>query len=326
MEKKCIKVNHLSKQFILNEEHGSLLKRIRNQNKRTVTAVDDFCADIYPGEMVALLGENGAGKSTLIKMLTGILTPTCGSIEALGFNPVKDRYRYAYKIGVVMGQKSLLWSHIPVIESFKLYQAMYEIDDAFFEDRLSLFDDMLGIKAYLKTPVRKLSLGQRMRCEFAAALLHSPELLFLDEPTIGLDVVSKNNIYDFLKELNRNSQTTTILTSHDVQDAAELSDRVILIDGGKKIFDDTMEKLLAKNASKRIRVTGDISVPEELVDFVSSKGEGFYEFEVPSGDMQTTGMILSGLMGKLIGAANIEVRDVGLDTILSQVYRGELRL
>jgi ABC-2 type transport system ATP-binding protein len=215
----------------------------------TVHAVDRISFTIEPGEMVGYIGANGAGKSTTIKMLTGILVPTSGKVEAGGFVPSRDRSRYTKRIGVVFGQRTQLWWDIAVIESFKLLKEIYEVPEADYRRRMDVFAEILGVKDYLHTPVRKLSLGERMRCDLAASLLHNPPLLFLDEPTIGLDVVAKDHIREFLKEINRTERTTVLLTTHDLSDIEELCKRIMIIDKGKLLFDGplaVMKQRLAK--------------------------------------------------------------------------------
>jgi len=209
----------------------------------TVRAVDNVNFSIEPGEMVGYIGANGAGKSTTIKMLTGILVPSGGHLEAIGFVPYRDRSRYTKHIGVVFGQRTQLWWDIAVIESFKLLKEIYEIPEADYRKRLDVFCDILALKDYLHTPVRKLSLGERMRCDLAASLLHNPPLLFLDEPTIGLDVVAKDHIREFLKEVNRTERTTVLLTTHDLSDIEELCKRIIIIDRGKLLFDGPLAEM-----------------------------------------------------------------------------------
>ncbi|MGA2629602.1 MAG: ATP-binding cassette domain-containing protein [Terriglobia bacterium] len=215
----------------------------------TVHAVDRISFTIEPGEMVGYIGANGAGKSTTIKMLTGILVPTSGKVEAGGFVPYRDRSRYTKRIGVVFGQRTQLWWDIAVIESFKLLKEIYEVPEADYRRRMDVFAEILGVKDYLHTPVRKLSLGERMRCDLAASLLHNPPLLFLDEPTIGLDVVAKDHIREFLKEINRTERTTVLLTTHDLSDIEELCKRIMIIDKGRLLFDGPlalMKQRLAK--------------------------------------------------------------------------------
>ena len=199
--------------------------------------------------MVGYIGANGAGKSTTIKVLTGILVPTGGRVVANGYVPYRDRRHYTKHIGVVFGQRTQLWWDIAVVESFKLLKELYEVSEGDYKKRLGLFSEILNLKEYLNTPVRKLSLGERMRCDLAASLLHNPPLLFLDEPTIGLDVVAKDRIREFLKEVNRLERTTVLLTTHDLSDIEELSRRILIIDRGKILFDGDlgrMKKRLAK--------------------------------------------------------------------------------
>jgi ABC-2 type transport system ATP-binding protein len=209
----------------------------------TVHAVDHVSFSIDRGEMVGYIGANGAGKSTTIKILTGILVPTGGRVVSNGFVPYRDRRHYTKHIGVVFGQRTQLWWDIAVIESFKLLKEIYEIPDQDYRQRLDFFSEMLNLKEYLHTPVRKLSLGERMRCDLAASLLHNPPLLFLDEPTIGLDVVAKDRIREFLKEVNRTEGTTVLLTTHDLSDIEELSKRIVIIDKGRILFDGDLEHM-----------------------------------------------------------------------------------
>ena len=241
-----IEVRELSKQFRTFRRREGVLGALQNLFVReyvTVNAVDRVSFTIEPGEMVGYIGANGAGKSTTIKMLTGILVPTSGHVVSNGFVPYRDRRRYTKELGVVFGQRTQLWWDIAVVESFKLLKEIYEISDAYYRRRLDLFGEILGIRDYLHTPVRKLSLGERMRCDLAAALLHNPPLLFLDEPTIGLDVVAKDHIRAFLKEINRAERTTILLTTHDLSDIEELCKRIIIIDKGKILFDGQLAEM-----------------------------------------------------------------------------------
>jgi ABC-2 type transport system ATP-binding protein len=208
-----------------------------------LVAVDDIHLAIDSGEFVGYIGPNGAGKSTTIKMLTGILVPTSGQVVCSGMDPYRDRTRYTKRIGVVFGQRTQLWWDIAVIESFKLLRKIYEVSESDFRRRLDEFNEMLELRELLHTPVRKLSLGQRMRCDIAAALLHAPPILFLDEPTIGLDVVAKSRIRQFLKEINQRSRTTILLTTHDLTDIEELCRRIVIIDHGRLLYDGTLDGL-----------------------------------------------------------------------------------
>ena len=209
----------------------------------SVRAVDEVSFTLAPGEMVGYIGPNGAGKSTSVKMLTGILVPTAGTVEANGYVPYRDRMAYTRTIGAVFGQRTQLWWDIAVVESLRLLKQIYDVSDADYRARMARFDEILEINRYLHQPVRKLSLGERMRCDMAAALLHNPPLLFLDEPTIGLDLLAKENIRLFLKEVNRNFGTTVLLTTHDLSDIEELCRRLMIIDRGHILFDGPLDEL-----------------------------------------------------------------------------------
>ena len=202
-----------------------------------VKAVDGISFQIQPGEVVGYIGPNGAGKSTTIKMLTGILIPTSGTLRVSGFIPHRQRHEYTRHIGVVFGQRTQLWWDIPVVESFKLLRKVYQIPKFEFEERLGKFLRLLELKPLLNTAVRKLSLGQRMRCDLVASMLHNPKVLFLDEPTIGLDVIGKLRIREFLEKINRDMGITMILTTHDLKEIEELCERLIIVDHGKILYD-----------------------------------------------------------------------------------------
>ncbi len=244
-----IEARGLTKEFkIFNRREGVLgaFKDLFKRDYRPLKAVDNIDFLVEEGEMVGYIGANGAGKSTTIKMLTGILVPTAGWVEVNGYVPYRDREVYTKQIGVVFGQRSQLWWDIAVIESFKLLRRVYDVSREDFRRRLELFDEILELKELLYLPVRKLSLGQRMRCDLAAALLHNPKILFLDEPTIGLDVLAKSKIRDFLKEVNTEYKTTIILTTHDLGDIEALCPRVAIIDKGKMLYDGSVEELYAQ--------------------------------------------------------------------------------
>ena len=241
-----IEARNLRKEFrVFKHREGvwGAFKDLFHREYQTLAAVDGINLSVERGEFIGHIGPNGAGKSTTIKMLTGILVPTCGEIIANGFRPYQDHTRYTKSIGVVFGQRTQLWWDIAVIESFKLLRRIYDVPEKDFKERLQVFRELLGLDEFLHTPVRKLSLGQRMRCDIAAALLHHPPILFLDEPTIGLDVVAKDRIREFLKEINRAFKTTILLTTHDLSDIEELCRRIVIIDHGRLIFDGTLEGL-----------------------------------------------------------------------------------
>jgi ABC-2 type transport system ATP-binding protein len=244
-----IHVHDLCKEFRTFKRREGVWGSIQNlfvREYRTLTAVDHVSFSIDCGEMVGYIGPNGAGKSTSIKMLTGILVPTSGEIQVNGFVPFRERSKYVKTIGVVFGQRTQLWWDIAVIESFKLLRRIYDVSQRDFDARMERFNEILNIRDYLYTPVRKLSLGERMRCDLAAALLHNPPLLFLDEPTIGLDVVAKDHIRHFLRAVNREFQTTILLTTHDLDDIEELCRRIMIIDHGQVLYDGPLEHLKQK--------------------------------------------------------------------------------
>ncbi len=249
-----ITVRNLRKEFKVYQHREGFLGAIRNlasSEHSIVKAVDGISFDVDEGQIVGYVGPNGAGKSTTIKMLTGILVPTSGEIDVDGLIPYKSRKENARRMGVVFGQRTQLWWDLPVIESFQLLRRIYRVSLDRYKHNIELFDDLLNIGEFINTPVRKLSLGQRMRCDLAAALLHEPPTLYLDEPTIGLDIVAKQRVRDFLKEINRERKTTIILTTHDLSDVEKLCDRMMIIDHGKIIYDGTVEDIKQRHGKKR---------------------------------------------------------------------------
>ncbi|MFJ3651749.1 ATP-binding cassette domain-containing protein [Streptomyces nigra] len=244
-----IEVDGVEKVFDVRRRTG-FLKRER----RRVRAVDSISFRVARGEMVGYIGPNGAGKSTTIKMLTGILTPSGGRLRVAGIDPSRERTRLAHRIGVVFGQRTTLWWDLPLIDSYRLMHRMYRIPDARYRENLDRLVDLLGLEELLDVPVRQLSLGQRMRGDIAAALLHDPEVLYLDEPTIGLDVMSKARVRTFLRELNAERGTTVLLTTHDLQDIEQLCSRVMVIDHGRLVYDGALAGLHQVGESERTLV------------------------------------------------------------------------
>jgi len=241
-----ISVNNLTKifrSFKRREGVKGAFLDLFNREYREISAVSDVSFQISSGELVGYIGANGAGKSTTIKMLTGILVPTSGHVEVAGYVPYKDRMKYTRNIGVVFGQRTQLWWDIAVIESFRLLKKVYQVEDRVFEERLGRFREMLDMDGFLNTPVRNLSLGQRMRADLVAALLHNPRVVFLDEPTIGLDVEGRVKIREFLFQVNEKSDTTIILTTHNLDEIEKLCKRVIIIDKGKLLYDGLLTEL-----------------------------------------------------------------------------------
>ena len=250
-----IEVKNLSKSFKVKLKEKGLkgsLKSIFKPKYKTVKAVKDINFEIEKGEMIAFIGPNGAGKSTTIKMLTGILYPDKGKIKVLDIDPKKDRKKLAYEIGTVFGQKEQLWTHLTPYDNFKFFGAIYDIPESRVEKKIEELKMLFELEEFINTPVRNLSLGQRIRCEIVASLIHEPKILFLDEPTIGLDPVVKENIRALIKRMNKEYKTTIFLTSHDVGDIEKLCKRVIIINNGGLVLDDTMENLKYHYLNKKI--------------------------------------------------------------------------
>lgn len=249
-----IEVSHISKSFVSPKKYPGLkgaIKGLFSTEKIEKKAVDDISFSIKEGEIVGYIGSNGAGKSTTIKMMTGILSPTEGNCLVNGVDPNKKRKENAKNIGVVFGQRTQLWWDLPLSESFTILKEIYDVSDEDYAERMEFLNRVLELQEFFDRPVRTLSLGQRMRADLGAALLHNPRVLYLDEPTIGLDLVVKENIREAIKEINAKYKTTVILTTHDIGDIEELCSRIIIIDQGKKIYDGSLQKLKDLYGAKR---------------------------------------------------------------------------
>ncbi len=327
-----VEVEDLVKEFRTFERREGLTGAIADLFARryhTLRAVDRISFEIRPGEMVGYIGPNGAGKSTTIKMLTGILVPTAGDVRTNGFVPYKQRSAYTRTIGVVFGQRTQLWWDIAVVESFRLLKKIYEVPDRDYQARLRRFDEILELGRYLHTPVRKLSLGERMRCDVAAAMLHNPPLVFLDEPTIGLDIVAKENIRTFLREINRQFGTTMLLTTHDLSDIEELCARLMIIDHGRLLFDgglaDLKDQLWRESAVRFDLKTPDQAAHLHRLDLpgvaCDRLDELRYRLHFPREEWSTAEIIR-----RVINA--VEVRDIvieeqSIEDVVKRIYLGE---
>ena len=249
---KVIEAENLSKTFRVKRKEKGMkgsIQAIFAPQTEEIKAVNGVSFTVEEGEVLAFIGPNGAGKSTTIKMLTGILYPDGGNVKVLGIDPTKKRKQLAYQIGTVFGQKEQLWTHLTPYDNFCFFGAIYDIPDGEMEKRIGEITETFELSAFINTPVRNLSLGQRIRCEIAASLLHKPKVLFLDEPTIGLDPVVKENIRSLIRQMNREFHTTIFLTSHDIGDIEKLCRRVIIVNSGQIVLDDSMEHLKFSDAS-----------------------------------------------------------------------------
>ncbi len=262
-----IRVQHLTKVYQRVKRQEGFLGGVRtlfSTDYEKTCAVDDISFEIQEGELVGYIGPNGAGKSTSIKMLCGILVPTSGELTVNGLVPYKERMSNARQIGAVFGQKTQLWWDVPVIESLKLFRDMYKVSDAQFKRNMDLFHELLDLHEFQNTPVRQLSLGQRPRADLAAALLHDPRLLFLDEPMIGVDVVVKERMRTFIKEINRDRKVTILLTTHDMTDIEKVCSRIMIIDHGHIVYDGNLDQMRGQYGTQRTLV---VEFEEDVADF-----------------------------------------------------------
>ena len=323
----AIRTEELTKTFVTTEKRAGWVESLRSlvrPQRRETHAVKSITFEVEAGERVAFIGPNGAGKSTTIKMLVGILHPTSGQAEVLGRVPWRSRQALAYEIGTVFGQKSQLWYHLPAADSFDLLARIYELDRTDYQERLDYLVELFAIAPYLQVPVRKLSLGERMRCEIAASLIHRPRILFLDEPTIGLDVVVKQRIRDLILELNRREGVTIFLTSHDAGDVEVLCKRAMVISHGEVIFDGRVSHL-KRDYIRTKTVSLKLGEPwqgfeEPGVCVLKRKGYGV-KLEV-----DTEVVPIDAVVGRLL--ARYEIADINVDNppmeeIIARIYGSE---
>lgn len=322
---KAIEVKNLSKTFKTKVKETGLkgsLKSIIKPKYREKKAVNNISFSVGKGEIIAFIGPNGAGKSTTIKMLTGILFPTKGEISIMGINPERNRKKLAYKIGTVFGQKEQLWIHLTPYDNFKFFGAIYDVPEQIINKRITEYKEIFELDEFINTPVRSLSLGQRMICEIVASLIHEPSILFLDEPTIGLDPVIKEKIRVFIKRLNKEKKTTIFLTSHDVGDIEKLCKRVIIVNNGKIVLDDSMENLKYHYLNKKIveaKMNTKINLADvEGINIIKDKD---YNLKL---EVDLTKKNISDAI-KLLNPDNIidiNISNIPLETIISTIYKG----
>ena len=330
-----IEVNHICKEFVSAKKYPGLkgaIKGLFSREKTRKVAVDDISFHIGKGEIVGYIGSNGAGKSTTIKMMTGILTPTKGTCLVNGVEPCKNRKKNAGNIGVVFGQRTQLWWDLPLSESFTILKEIYDVSDEDYAERMEFLNRVLELDDFFSQPVRNLSLGQRMRADLGAALLHNPKVLYLDEQTIGLDLVVKDNIRSAIKEINEKYETTVVLTTHDIEDIEELCNRILIIDNGKLIYDGSLEDLKEKYGTTR-KVIMEVQNPKQaeklpLWEYLSVK-ESDYEIQADGTNSTITisfdknKLQVSDVIGQMMQhtqVKDIKVQETELAEIVKAIY------
>lgn len=329
-----IEVENLRKEFKKTIKDPGLkgsFKSLFHPKSEKVIAVNDISFDVPKGEILGFIGPNGAGKSTVIKMLTGILTPTSGKCTINGKNPTENRKSYVKEIGVVFGQRTQLWWDLPLRETYGVLKEIYEVPENKFKERMAFLNEVLELDSFITSPVRTLSLGQRMRADIAASMLHSPKVLFLDEPTIGLDVVVKDNIRKAIELINREEQTTVILTTHDLADIELLSDRIVMIDKGSKVFDGTVSILKEKYGQIREMIfetdaddaSKTLNYKEKfgfMDDDLSVKQEGTLVTVRFNSSVAPISDVLGYTLQK-VNVSDISVKDADIEEIIRLLYK-----
>ena len=330
-----IEVKNLTKEFRMNKKYPGFTGAVKSffTREQTVTrAVDDVSFRIDEGEVVGYIGANGAGKSTTIKMMTGILTPTSGEVHVNGIIPYENRQKNAMDIGVVFGQKTQLWWDLPLSETFTLLRDIYEVDQKRFAFQMDFLSEVLELKDFMLQPVRTLSLGQRMRGDLAAALIHNPKVIYLDEPTIGLDVVVKESVRKAIRKINETYGTTIILTTHDLMDIEELSSRIIIIDKGRMLYDGNakhIKETYGYMADIDIQTVNAIDLSE--VQFIKALDQEFIMLQAEENRLKvqfnknrtTTTEITKRLMGKL-DITDFTIHEPSIEDIVKKIYRNEV--
>ena len=330
----AIVMNGIVKEFrVLNRREGlkGSIKDLFSRDYKTVTAVDHISVEIPRGEIVGYLGPNGAGKSTTIKMMTGVLEPTAGQILVNGVVPYKNRARNSQDIGVVFGQRSQLWWALPLIESLKLLKDIYQIPDDQYQEMLSFYDSIADMENLLHKPVRQMSLGQRTLSDILAAFLHNPRIVFLDEPTIGLDVSMKARIRELIRLLNEKKHTTVILTTHDMGDVDALCKRIIIIDKGKMLYDNDMQHLKSFFGSYRtlkLRISGDPAVQREAIhaifpDLETGIDENWISILVDE-DKTSVVNVLNTLQQSM-KIRDMQIEEISTEDVIRKIYEGGVR-
>ncbi|MDQ6670174.1 MAG: ATP-binding cassette domain-containing protein [Chloroflexota bacterium] len=320
-----IDAQRLEKTFRVAEHRAGLVGAVGalvHREYRSVRAVRDVSFGIDRGEMVGCLGPNGAGKSTTIKMLTGILVPSGGHLEVFGMVPHRRRKQVAQRIGVVFGQRTQLWWDLPLIDSLELLRYIYRVPAERYARNIGRLRDLLDLDPFLRTPVRQLSLGQRMRGDLAAALLHDPEIVYLDEPTIGLDVVAKHRVRDFLREINREAGVTVVLTTHDMSDVEQLCSRVLIIDHGTLLYDGTLEEIRARLGTERtlvVDLADDVPGPVQIRGASEVRADGPRRW-LQFNRLETTAAELIAEAARRYPLRDLTIEEPAIETIVRRIY------
>lgn len=331
-----IRVENLTKEFRISKKYPGFkgaIKSFFSTEYTTKKAVDGISFEINDGEIVGYIGANGAGKSTTIKMMTGILTPTNGIVSVNGLVPYENREKNAKNIGVVFGQKTQLWWDLPISETFSLLKDIYDVSDEDFEERIRFLKDVLGLEEFFLSPVRTLSLGQRMRADLAAALIHNPNVIYLDEPTIGLDIVVKERVRKAIKEINEKYKTTIILTTHDLNDIEELCSRIIIIDSGKKIYDGELNGVKEKFGyltTVEIQIKEEVDL-EKFNEFDEMKVDDEFKIEYKENKLAITfnknkmsSADVIGRVMKKLTVIDFVIKETSIEDIVKKMYRNEV--
>ena len=330
-----IEVKNLKKEFKMNKKYPGFKGAIKSFFSReyiTKTAVDNINFTINDGEIVGYIGANGAGKSTTIKMMTGILTPTSGKVLVNGKVPYEDRQENAKDIGVVFGQKTQLWWDLPLSETFSLLKNIYEVDEKDFTDRMKFLNEVLELEPFMLSPVRTLSLGQRMRADLAAAFIHNPKVIYLDEPTIGLDVVVKDNVRKAIKKINEDFGTTIILTTHDLNDIEELCNRIIIIDSGKLIYDGGLNEIKERYGYiTNIEMQMKQKINLDKLEFIKELDRENIKLDVKENKLMITfnknnvsGTDIIGRIMAKFDVVDFTVNETRVEEIVKKIYRNEV--
>lgn len=332
-----IKVENLSKEFKSNKKYPGFKGAIKSFFSREYIikkAVDNISFEIEDGEIVGYIGANGAGKSTTIKMMTGILSPSSGTISINGLIPYEDREKNAKDIGVVFGQRTQLWWDLPLSETFSLLKDIYDVNDKDYKERMEFLNEVLEINEFILSPVRTLSLGQRMRADLAAALLHNPKIIYLDEPTIGLDVVVKEKVRSAIKEINKKYGTTVILTTHDLNDIEELCNRIIIIDNGIKIYDGSLSdikgsygyittiEVQVKNlkGNEKFDINNEMNISKENLEMKVLENKIIVRF---NRNFTNQAEIISKIISKF-DILDFSIIETSIEEIIKKIYRKEV--